>query len=67
MIMATISHDLRLLATTTKEVITINSAHPKFGALGVTAGLADTIDNVRVRVLVDGNIYLCTASDIAEN
>ncbi|WOB74089.1 hypothetical protein [Achromobacter xylosoxidans] len=64
--LATLSNDLRRLAAT-KEVIIINAEHPKFGALGVTAGLADTVDTARVRVLVDGAIYLCAPSDIAEN
>ncbi len=59
--------EIERLSRPGREVIITNPSHPKFDALGVTAGLADTIGKPRVRVMIgDGEIYLCDPTDLAE-
>lgn len=49
------------------EVIVVNKDHPKFDAIGVTAGLGDCIGQARVRVHFNGEVFLFDASDLKEN
>lgn len=60
------SEELRNLVAG-KEVIIVSPDHPKCGAVGVTVGLANTIDVARIRVVIDGDIYLCGPTDLIEN
>lgn len=55
-------------ATPGIEVIVIEPSHPKYGSIGITAGLADTIAKPRIRVMIgEVEIYLCDSTDLAEN
>lgn len=55
-------------ATPGTEVTVIKPSHPKYGAIGVTAGLAATIGKPRIRVMIgEGEIYLCDPTDLVEN
>jgi len=60
------SSEQRLLVAGT-EIIVVNPDHSKWGGKGITAGLADSLGLPRVRVLIDGEVYLCDPSDLAEN
>ncbi|HEY9318980.1 MAG TPA: hypothetical protein VIR28_13770 [Achromobacter sp.] len=60
--------EIKRLSTPGREVIIINPKHPMYDAIGVTAGLADTIGTPRIRVVIgEGEIYLCDPADLAEN
>lgn len=51
-----------------QEVIIINPKHPMHNAIGVTVGLADTMEAPRIRVMIEeGEIYLCDPADLLEN
>lgn len=50
------------------EVIIKNPAYSRYGSIGITAGIADTIGATRIRVMIgEGEIFLCDPTDLEEN
>lgn len=49
------------------EVIIVNPNHPKYDAIGIFAGYADTLNRPRLRVLVEGQSFFCSQDEVIEN
>ena len=49
------------------EVAIVDCRHPKHGAIGVTAGLSDTLGSIRIRIHIDSEIFLCDPTQLEEN
>ncbi|HCQ47215.1 MAG TPA: hypothetical protein DIW53_10710 [Achromobacter sp.] len=60
--------EIERLSIPGREVIITNPSHPRYDAIGITAGLADTVGKQRIRVMVgEGEIFLCDPADLVEN
>lgn len=61
------SHSTLPLLAPGLEVIVVSPNHPKHDAIGVVAGLADTLGPPRVRVAIDAEIFLFRPGELIEN